>query len=145
MHRAPWLVIYELGWRRNALSADPFSQRDKPFSYSISRHTYCFYFGCECLCVLRMSFACSRCIADPETCPLLAAARSNSQQRRAATSLATSLATSRPIRAHWAHREGGSAGAPTSRLRQRVNTHTIQRCCMRNQCEFGKLHNLNIF
>ena len=45
---------------------------------------------------------------------------------------------------HWAHREGG-AGAPTSRLGQRVNTHTIQRCCMRNQCEFGKLHNINLF
>ena len=59
------------------LSADPFSQRYKPFSYSISSHTYCFYFGCECLCVLRMSFALSRCIADPETCPLLTAARSN--------------------------------------------------------------------
>ena len=40
---------------------------------------------------------------------------------------------------HWAHREGG-AGAPTSRLGQRVNTHTIRRFCMRNQCEFGKLH-----
>ena len=46
---------------------------------------------------------------------------------------------------HWAHREGGGAGAPTSRLGQRVNTHTIQRCCMRNQCEFGKLHNVNLF
>ena len=45
---------------------------------------------------------------------------------------------------HWAHREGG-AGAPTSHLGQRVNTHTIQRCCMRNQCEFGKLHNINLF
>ena len=28
---------------------------------------------------------------------------------------------------------------------QRVNTHTIQRCCMRNQCDFGKLHNVNLF
>ena len=49
-----------------------------------------------------------------------------------------------PIRAHWAHREGG-AGASTRRLGQRVNTRTIQRCCMRNQCEFGKLHNINLF
>ena len=45
---------------------------------------------------------------------------------------------------HWAHREGG-AGAPTSRLGQRENTHTIQRCCMRNQCDFGTLHNINLF
>jgi len=45
---------------------------------------------------------------------------------------------------HWAHREG-RAGAPTSRLGQRVNTHTIQRCCMRNQCEFGTLNNINLF
>ena len=42
------------------LSADPCSQRYKPFSYSISSHTYCFYFSCECLCVFRMSFAVSR-------------------------------------------------------------------------------------
>ena len=33
---------------------------------------------------------------------------------------------------------GGGAGAPTSRLGKRVNTHTIQRCCMGNQ-EFSKL------
>ena len=49
------------------------------------------------------------------------------------------------------HRSWGSVGfilpkrrAPTSRLGQRVNTHYIQRCCMRNQCEFGKLHNINL-
>ena len=29
-----------------------------------------------------------------------------------------------------------SKGAPTSRVGQRVNTHTIQRCCLRNQWEF---------
>ena len=40
---------------------------------------------------------------------------------------------------------GGGAGAPTSRLGQRENTRTIQRCCMRNQCDFGKLHNINLF
>ena len=29
---------------------------------------------------------------------------------------------------------------------QRVNTHnTIQRCCMRNQCDFGTLNNVNLF
>ena len=36
-------------------------------------------------------------------------------------------------------------GAPTSRVGQRVNTHTIQRCCVRNQCEFGTLNNINLF
>ena len=57
----------------------------KPFSYSISSHTYCFYFGCECLCVLRMSFAC---IAVPKTCPLLAADRS-SEPRNVPTNQST--------------------------------------------------------
>ena len=53
----------------------------KPFSYSISSHTYCFYFGCECLCVLRMSFALSRCIADPETTPVSQLSEQRASQR----------------------------------------------------------------
>ena len=124
------------------LSADPFSQRYKPFSYSISSHTYCFYFGCECLRVLRMSFAVSRCIANPETCPLLAAAASSNESR-------SNEPRSVPTNQSTLGSQGGGGRSSNKPFRTEsgnlVNTHTIQRCCMRNQCNFGKLHNLNLF
>ena len=132
LHRAPWLVIDELGSRRNALRRPILTAFINLFSYSISSHTYRFYFGCECLCVLRTSFALYRCIAEPETTPV--------------SQLTEQRASQCPDQSeHTGLTGSGGAGAPTSRLGERVNTHTIQRCCMRNQCEFGKLHSINLF
>ena len=111
---------------------DPFSQRYKPFSYSISSHTYCVYFGCECVCA-QDEFRLFSLYRRPGN---LSAPRSSSQQQRA---------SQRPDQSEHTGLTGRvGTGAPTSRLEQRVNTHTLQRCCMRNQCEFGKLHNLNL-
>jgi len=81
------------------------------------------------LCLLRLwVFVCSGWVSLVlAVLPTRKPVRSSQQQR----------ASQRPDQSEHTGLTGrGGAGAPTSRLGQRVNTHTIQRCCMRNQCEF---------